>query len=462
MPRKQVAGRDIVDGAGSTGLIHRCRALAVDGSPKRRPATAAPGQLKTELSLASLEIEANNDENTGRQSMIAGKQDVATGLPLAGIKVVEIAQNLAGPYAGEILATLGADVIKIERPEGGDDARGWGPPFLNGTSTLFQTINRNKRGITLDLKDPEGLAWLKNHLASADVLVQNLRPGTMDALGLDAAALRALNPRLVYCSLWAYGHKGPMHLHPGYEPMMQAFSGIFSVNGGPEVQGSRVGLSILDLGTGLWTALGCIAALLRREKTGEGGVVDTSLFETALAWLSVNFASFQVTGKQPERHRSGSSRLVIFQAFDTSDGEVVVAAANDRLFAKLARELGYPQWASDPRYASNAKRVENREELVGLVAQIMRRAPTSEWIERLEAIGVPCAPINDLAQAREQPQTEAIGIFQQLPGIDMRVVGLPISLDGVRPPMRHRAPLLGEHNGEVGVPAAQGPGKTGD
>jgi crotonobetainyl-CoA:carnitine CoA-transferase CaiB-like acyl-CoA transferase len=253
-----------------------------------------------------------------------------------------------------------------------------------------------------------------------------------------------------------------MHLHPGYEPMMQAFSGIFSVNGGPEVQGSRVGLSILDLGTGLWTALGCIAALLRREKTGEGGVVDTSLFETALAWLNVNFASFQITGKQPERHRSGSSRLVIFQAFDTSDGEVVVAAANDRLFAKLARELGQPQWASDPRYASNAKRVENREELVGLVAQIMRLAPTSEWIERLEAIGVPCAPINDLAQAREQPQTEAIGIFQQLPGIDLRVVGLPISIDGVRPPMRHRAPLLGEHNGEVGVPAAHGQGKAGE
>ncbi len=393
--------------------------------------------------------------------MISVKQGVATGLPLAGIKVVEIAQNLAGPYAGEILATLGADVIKIERPEGGDDARGWGPPFLNGTSTLFQTINRNKRGITLDLKDPEGVAWLKGHLASADVLVQNLRPGTMDALGLDAATLRTLNPRLVYCSLWAYGHKGPMHLHPGYEPMMQAFSGIFSVNGGPEGQGSRVGLSILDLGTGLWTALGCIAALLRREKTGEGGVVDTSLFETALAWLNVNLASFQVTGVQPERHRSGSSRLVIFQAFDTSDGEVVVAAANDRLFAKLARELGHPQWASDPRYASNAKRVENREELVGLVARIMRLAPTGEWIDRLEAIGVPCAPINDLAQVSEQPQTEAIGIFQQLPDIDLRVVGLPISIDGVRPPMRHRAPLLGEHNDEVGVPPVRVPAKTG-
>jgi crotonobetainyl-CoA:carnitine CoA-transferase CaiB-like acyl-CoA transferase len=394
--------------------------------------------------------------------MIAGKQAAATGLPLAGIKVVEIAQSLAGPYAGEILATLGADVLKIERPEGGDEARGWGPPFVNGASTLFQTVNRNKRGITLDLKDPSAIAWLKDHLVNADVLVQNLRPGTMDALGLDAATLRAINPRLVYCSLWAYGHKGPLQHHPGYEPMMQAFSGIFSVNGGPEGQGSRVGLSVLDMGTGLWTALGCIAALLRRETTGEGGVVDTSLFETALAWLNVHLTSFQVTGKQPERHRSGSSRLVIFQAFDTSDGEVVVAAANDRLFAKLARELGQPQWATDPRYASNAKRVEHRAELVGLVAAIMRRAPSDEWIERLEAIGVPCAPINDLAQVSEQPQTEAIGIFQQLPGLDLKVIGLPISIDGLRPPMRHRAPLLGEHNVELGLPPAGQPDNTGE
>jgi crotonobetainyl-CoA:carnitine CoA-transferase CaiB-like acyl-CoA transferase len=216
------------------------------------------------------------------------------------------------------------------------------------------------------------------------------------------------------------------------------------------------------MGTGLWTALGCIAALLRRETTGEGGVVDTSLFETALAWLNVHLTSFQVTGKQPERHRSGSSRLVIFQAFDTSDGEVVVAAANDRLFAKLARELGQPQWATDPRYASNAKRVEHRAELVGLVAAIMRRAPSDEWIERLEAIGVPCAPINDLAQVSEQPQTEAIGIFQQLPGLDLKVIGLPISIDGLRPPMRHRAPLLGEHNVELGLPPAGQPDNTGE
>ena len=394
--------------------------------------------------------------------MIAGQQGAATGLPLAGIKVVEIAQSLAGPYACEILATLGADVLKIERPEGGDDARGWGPPFINGASTLFQTVNRNKRGITLDLKDPSAIVWLKDHLVNTDVLVQNLRPGTMDALGLDTATLRALNPRLVYCSLWAYGHKGPLQHHPGYEPMMQAFSGIFSVNGGPEGQGSRVGLSVLDMGTGLWTALGCIAALLRRETTGEGGVVDTSLFETALAWLNVHLTSFQVSGKQPERHRSGSSRLVIFQAFDTSDGEVVVAAANDRLFAKLARDLGHPQWATDPRYASNAKRVEHRAELVGLVAAIMRQTPSSEWIERLEAIGVPCAPINDLAQVSEQPQTEAIGIVQQLPDLDLKVIGLPISIDGVRPPMRHRAPLLGEHNVEFGLPPTRAPGNTGE
>ncbi|RYZ13225.1 MAG: CoA transferase [Comamonadaceae bacterium] len=378
----------------------------------------------------------------------------ATPLPLAGIKVIEIAQNIAGPYASEILASLGADVLKIERPEGGDDARGWGPPFWKGMATTFHTMNRGKRAVTLDLKDPEAIAWLKSYVADCDVLVQNLRPGVMDELGLDSATLLAINPRLVYCSLWAFGHKGPMHLKPGYEPMIQAFAGIFSVNGSEDGPPSRVGMQVLDLGTGVWAALGCIAALHRRQATGLGAVVDTSLFETALGWLNVHFAGFNATHEQPKRHRSGNPRVVVFQAFGTSDGEVVVAAANDRLFTKMARELGHPEWASDPRFASNALRVANRADVIPQMEAILRTATTAEWVERLERVGVPCAPIHDLQQVLEQPQTEALGIFQEIPGVDLRVVGLPVSFDGERPPIRHRAPELGEHNAEHGLAPA--------
>jgi len=260
-------------------------------------------------------------------------------LPLQGIRVIEIAQNLAGPYCGEILGTMGADVIKIERPEG-DDARGWGPPFLNGTSVSFQSINHDKHGIALDLKDPAAVAWLKAYLAGADVLVQNLRPGVLDELGLGPDVLLAANPRLVCCSLWAFGNTGPMKLHPGYEPMIQAFSGMFSVNGTEDGPPARVGMQVLDMGTGLWAALGCVAALYRRNVTGRGGVVDASLFETALGWLGMILTGFVVTKQQPPRHRSGNARVVVFQSFETADGEVVVAAANDRLFAKLAAVVG--------------------------------------------------------------------------------------------------------------------------
>ncbi|MFT4102934.1 MAG: CaiB/BaiF CoA-transferase family protein [Burkholderiaceae bacterium] len=251
----------------------------------------------------------------------------ASTLPLAGVKVIEIGQNLAGPYASSILASLGAEVLKIERPDGGDDARGWGPPFWNGTATTFQAMNHDKSSITLDLKDREAVAWLKRELAGVDVLIQNLRPGALDELGLDADSLLKANPRLVYCSLWAFGHEGPMRLAPGYEPIVQAFAGLFSVNGTPEGPPARVGMQVLDLGTGVWAALGCAAALLRRHVTGRGGRVDASLFETAMGWLTVIFAGFNATGQQPARHRTGNPNVVVFQAFDTADAEIVIAAA---------------------------------------------------------------------------------------------------------------------------------------
>lgn len=364
-------------------------------------------------------------------------------LPLAGIRVIEVAQNLAGPYAAEILATLGADVLKIERP-GGDDARGWGPPFTNGAATTFHTVNRNKRTLTLDLKLPADRERLAGLIADADVLVQNLRPGSLDALGFDAASLRARHPRLIYCSLWAFGAVGPMRLDPGYEPMVQAFSGLFTLNGTADGPPSRVGVQVLDLGTGLWAALGCMAALHRRTTTGEGCTVDTSLLETAMGWMSVPFAGFAKSGTVPTRHRSGNPKIVVFEALPTADIELVVAAANDRLFAKLCYVLGRPDWAADPRYASNASRVGHKDEIISAIGAIMVTQPSAHWAPLFNAAGVPFAPINDLSALLQDPQVEALGMLQRIPGLDIPTIGLPVSFDGVRPAMRTAAPALEE------------------
>ena len=370
-------------------------------------------------------------------------------LPLSGIKVVEIAQNLAGPFAGEILAHMGADVVKVERPEGGDDARGWGPPFWRGTSPGFHAMNLNKRGITVDLKDARAVIWLRDYVARADVLIQNLRPGVMDDLGLGPESLMADNPRLIYCSLWAFGPTGPLRLRPGYEPMVQAFAGLMMVNGEEGGPPTRIGTSILDYGTGMWAAMGTLAGLVQRQRTGRGCVVDTSLFETALGWFTGHFASFRVSGEPPQRHRTGSQRVVVFQGFETKNGPLIVAAGNDRLFAKLARELGHPEWATDARFMTNALRVTHRALLIPQIEAIMLTRTKGEWLDRLEQAGVPCAPINSLHDVLAEPQTAATGMIQAVPEIDLELMGLPIMFDRVRPPIQRRAPGLGEHNDEI-------------
>ena len=383
-------------------------------------------------------------------------------LPLTGVKVVEIANNIAGPYAGYILAMLGADVLKVERPDSGDDARGWGPPFWKGASATFQALNVNKQGIVLDLKDAEHIAWLKGYIGGCDALVHNLRPGVTDEMGLGSAAITELNPRLVYCNVSAFGPKGPMQKHPGYEPMVQAFSGLFSINGYPDRPGVRIGTSVLDLGSAVWASLGCIAGLLQRERTGKGCVVDASLFETALALLTVHFARFQASGQLPERHPSGSAAVVIFQAFDTADGQIIVAAANDRLFSKLAGALEHPEWAQDARFATNADRVANKTVLVEMVSEILRRRTTEAWVARLDKVSVPSAAINDMAHMKAHPQTAALGLVQPVPEIDLELMGLPLSFNGARPKIRARAPKLGEHNAALAdVPRAKaGKGKA--
>ena len=372
-------------------------------------------------------------------------------LPLEGVKVLEIGQNLAGPYASEILGMLGAEVVKVERPEG-DDARGWGPPFHAGIATSFHAVNRNKRSVVLDLKSPEALAWLRGFLGGCDIFIQNMRPGSLEAFGLGPEAVRALNPRLIYCSLHAFGATGPLALKPGYEPIVQAFAGMFSVNGTAESPPARVGMQVLDLGTGVWAALGCLAALQRRHHTGEGCTVDTSLFETGLGWMAQHACGFFESGRQPPRHRSGNPKLIVFQAFDTADGEIVVAAANDRLFVKFCAALGHPEWGADPRFRTNADRIAHREVVLPLLEGAMRSRSSAEWSEVLEAAGIPCSPIHDLAAVTAHPQTAAIGILQEMPGYALRGVGLPVSFDGARPPTRQGAPALGEANAALGAP----------
>jgi crotonobetainyl-CoA:carnitine CoA-transferase CaiB-like acyl-CoA transferase len=369
-------------------------------------------------------------------------------LPLEGIRVVEIAQNLAGPMAAEILAHMGADVIKVERPEG-DDARKWGPPFWKGVSPGFLAVNANKRGITLDLKDAKAVAWLMDFLGGADVLVQNLRPGSLEELGLGPDVLLARHPRLVYCSVWAFGSSGPLKMKPGFEPMVQAFSGLMMMNGDEGGPPTRIGTSILDYGTGMWTAMGALAGLVQRQRTGRGCVVDASLYETGLAWLKGHFASYRASGEVPERHRTGSQRVVPFQGFETKTGTIIVAAGNDRLFAKLAAVVGHPEWATDERFATNAARVAHKPALLVLLEAIFPTRTKGEWIDLLEAGGVPCGPIHSLPEAVAQPQAEVLGIIQPLPGDDYDVVALPISFDGRRPPIRRAPPRLGEHNADL-------------
>jgi crotonobetainyl-CoA:carnitine CoA-transferase CaiB-like acyl-CoA transferase len=368
-------------------------------------------------------------------------------LPLTGITVVEVGQNLAGPYAAEVLAHLGADVVKIERPEG-DDARGWGPPFWKGVSPGFLAVNANKRAVTVDLKDAEAAGRLVEWIGKADVLIQNLRPGSLDALGLGPEALLARYPRLIYCSVWAFGRVGPLARRPGYEPILQAFSGLMMMNTDEGEPPRRIGTSILDFGTGMWAALGALAGLVNRARTGRGCVVDASLLETALAWLKGHIASFNASGNVPERHRTGSGRLIPFQDFETKTGPIIIAAGNDRLFARLADVLGHPEWGTDPRYATNAARFAHKAELLGQIAAILLTRSKGEWIDRLEAAGVPCGPIHGLPEILAQEQTAALGMIQPVPGDEISLVGLPLSFDGERPTIRLAPPKIGEHNSD--------------
>jgi crotonobetainyl-CoA:carnitine CoA-transferase CaiB-like acyl-CoA transferase len=373
-------------------------------------------------------------------------------LPLEGLVVVDLTQNVAGPFCTQILGDMGADIVKVERPGRGDDARAWAPPFWGDESASFMAFNRNKRSLSLDLKREGGLEVLRRLLARADVFVQSLRAGAVGELGLDFPAAAALNARLVYCSITAYGARGPLARLPGYDPLMQAYAGLMSVNGHPGQEPARVGTSIVDMGTGMWAALGILAGLRQREATGRAVEVTTALFETALMWVSYHAMGYLGGGEVPQPQGSGTAMIAPYQAFPTDDGYVMIGAASDALFARLAGALDAPELARDPRFADNPSRVRHRAALVEAVSTHTRAQKTAEVVERLRAAGVPSSPILTMDQVLQEPQTEASGMLVGAPHPrlpDYRSIGLPIQWDGRRPPVRRVPPTLGEHSADV-------------
>jgi crotonobetainyl-CoA:carnitine CoA-transferase CaiB-like acyl-CoA transferase len=363
--------------------------------------------------------------------------------PLSGIRVLDLTSSLAGPTATEILGALGADVVKIEHPGRGDEARDWGPRFYEGGSVMFFAANAGKRSLGLDLKSPQGLEVLLRLASDADVVVQSLRPGTAERLGLGPEALRERNPGLVYATIGAFGRNGPLASEPGYDPLMQAAAGIMSVTGEAGGHPVRVGVSLIDIGTGVWAALAIVAAL----HEGQGRTVDLSLYETAISLAPYQLVDVLAGGAPPGRHGTAFPLIVPYQVFETSDGELMVVAANDRLYAKTCRALGAPELVDDERFATNPLRVANRDELIPLLQARIATETTADLLARLRDAGVPASPVNDLAGVAEDTQLRATGILQELAGREL--VSPPFSADGERIRYRSESPLLGQHSREI-------------
>jgi len=371
--------------------------------------------------------------------------------PLAGTRVVDVTSSLAGPTAAQLLAALGADVVKVE-PLGGDHARAWGPPFWDGEGAMFLASNAGKRSLAVELGEERGRDVVLRLVDRADVFVQSLRPGAAERHGVGAAELRARNPRLVYCSIGAFGARGPLSGQPGYDPLLQAASGIMSVTGEDDRPPVRVGVSLIDLGTGVWAALGVVAALYERERTGTGRTLEVSLYETALSQLSYQLVGYLGTGVVPGREGSAFSQIAPYQVFPTSDGELMIVAGNDKLFAALCDVLGVPELTRDPRFLTNPDRVANRPELLAFLEERTKERKSTELLEALVAAGVPVSPVHDVGEAARHAQTEALGMLQALPGgavADLVTVAAPLSADGER--VRHHAPppALGAHTDEI-------------
>jgi crotonobetainyl-CoA:carnitine CoA-transferase CaiB-like acyl-CoA transferase len=369
--------------------------------------------------------------------------DVMAFLPLQGLRVLDLTSSLAGPTATEILAALGADVVKIEHPSRGDEARDWGPRFFEGGSVMFFAANAGKRSLALDLKDQRGRAALLRLAERSDVAVQSLRPGTAERLGIGPDDLRERNPRLVYCTIGAFGRQGPLSAEPGYDPLMQAAAGIMSVTGEPDGPPVRVGASLIDIGTGVWAALAIVAAI----HEGKGRVLDLSLYETALSLLPYQLSDVLAGAEAPGRHGTAFPLIAPYEVFPTLDGELMIVAGNDRLFASVCEVLGAPELASDARFRTNPLRLRHRDELVSVLRPRLAERATEELLERLRAAGVPASPVLDVAEVAAHEQTRATGMLQELAG--RTIVATPFSADGERVLHRSAPPLLGEHTAEI-------------
>jgi len=370
--------------------------------------------------------------------------------PLAGVRVVDLSQNLAGPYCAQILADLGAAVVKVE-PPGGDPARTWGPPFECGEAVIFGAANRGKRSLLLDLKQSAGREVLERLLGRADVFLQSFRTGVIERLGFGWEIVHDLNPRLVYCSITAYGMDGPQGHLPGYDPLMQAQGGLISVTGQPG-QPARVGTSVVDMGTGMWAAMAVLAALGDRERTGRGAHVVGSLYETTLAWMAYHLAGFHAEGTVPGPQGTAFPLIAPYDAFPTADGRLMIAAANDGLFARLCGALHQEALAQDARFADNPGRVAHRVELCAALALATRPQRTEALVERLREAGVPCAPIQDVGQVARDPQTEASGLVrhaQSARGESFTSVAPPLRWNGARAVHPAPPPHAGEHTREI-------------
>jgi formyl-CoA transferase/CoA:oxalate CoA-transferase len=371
---------------------------------------------------------------------------------LRGVRVLDLTRNLAGPFCTMTLGDLGADVVKVEHPRGGDDTRAWGPPSWGDVSATFMSANRNKRSVAIDIDRTEGADIVRALAARADVLVESFKPGSLDRRGLGWDQLRVLNERLVYCSISAYGQVGPRRDGPGYDPVVQAFSGIMDITGHPEGPPARLGVGALDLGAAMWATIGIQAALVERATTGRGGRVDTSLLETATWWLSYHLGGYLASGVEPGRTGTTASFIAPYETFPTADGDIFIAAPNDNLFRTLVKALEMPELADDARFADNPTRVRNRVALRDLIVVRLATRSAREWEDVLGAASVPCTRVRSVADLADDEQLAALDLVRPLPhpdAPDLRVVDLPVRIDEARAGEWVPPPRLGAHTDEV-------------
>jgi len=371
-------------------------------------------------------------------------------LPLEGVRVLDLSRVLAGPYATMMLADLGADVLKIEHPERGDDTRHWGPPFAEGESAYFLSVNRNKRSASVNLKDPEGLEKVKKLATNADVVIENMRRGALEKLGLGYEALKELNPGIVYCSITGFG-PGPDEDRPGYDFLIQARGGIMGITGFPDGEPTKVGVAIADMVCGLQAAMAVLAALHRRSATGEGARIEVPLFESQLSWLANRAQEYLVSGEDVGRLGNAHPSIVPYQTFDASDKKLALAVGNDAQFKNLCQAVGRPELAENERFAENPDRVANREELVTILEEEFRKKTADEWVEEIREAGVPCGPVNPLADVFSDDQVLGSGMLRDVkhPAAGtLEMLASPILVDGDRLPIRRPPPILGQHTEE--------------